>query len=142
MHDPLLSYPMSNATDEFGLRMEPTGIVRLRWIPGLRITGSLAAAAMAAVDQLNDGCSRPLLVEMHGTETPTREARRRFSERCSATRIALLGASAVDRVRASLAPEPGRVGYPVPTRFFTSETTAVEWLLEAPSPVSGSAPDR
>jgi hypothetical protein len=142
VHDPLLSYPMSNATDEFGLRMEPTGIVRLRWIPGLRITGSLAAAAMAAVDQLNDGCSRPLLVEMHGTETPTREARRRFSERCTATRIALLGASAVDRVRASLAPEPGRVGYPVPTRFFTSETTAVAWLLEAPSPASGSAPDR
>jgi len=133
---------MSNVTDEFGLQMEATGIVRLRWIPGLRITGSLAAEAMAAVDQLNAGCSRPLLVEMHGTETPTREARRRFSERCSATRIALLGASAVDRVRASLAPEPGRVGYPVPTRFFTSETTAVEWLLEASSPASGSAPDR
>jgi len=133
---------MSNVTDEFGLQMEATGIVRLRWIPGLRITGSLAAAAMAAVDQLNAGCSRPLLVEMHGTETPTREARRRFSERCSATRVALLGASAVDRVRASLAPEPGRVGYPVPTRFFTSETTAVEWLLEASSPASGSAPDR
>jgi hypothetical protein len=133
---------MSNVTDEFGLQMEATGIVRLRWIPGLRITGSLAAAAMAAVDQLNAGCSRPLLVEMHGTETPTREARRRFSERCSATRIALLGASAVDRVRASLAPEPGRVGYPVPTRFFTSETTAVEWLLEAASPASGSGPDR
>ena len=133
---------MSNVTDEFGLQMEATGIVRLRWIPGLRITGSLAAAAMAAVDQLNAGCRRPLLVEMHGTETPTREARRRFSERCSATRIALLGASAVDRVRASLAPEPGRVGYPVPTRFFTSETTAVEWLLEASSPASGYAPDR
>jgi len=133
---------MSNVTDEFGLQMEATGIVRLRWIPGLRITGALAAAAMAAVDQLNAGCSRPLLVEMHGTETPTREARRRFSERCSATRVALLGASAVDRVRASLAPEPGRLGYPVPTRFFTSETTAVEWLLEASSPASGSAPDR
>jgi hypothetical protein len=142
VYDRLRSYPMSNATDEFGLRMEATGIVRLRWIPGLRITGSLAAAAMAAVDQLNDGCSRPLLVEMHGTDTPTREARKRFSERCSATRIALLGASAVDRVRASLAPEPGRVGYPVPTRFFTSETTAVAWLLECPNPVSGSAPDR
>ena len=133
---------MSSATNEFGLQMETTGIVPLRWSPGLRITGSLAAEAMAAVDQLNAGCSRPLLVEMHGTETPTREARRRFSERCSATRIALLGASAVDRVRASLAPEPGRVGYPVPTRFFTSETTAVEWLLEASSPASGSAPDR
>jgi len=133
---------MSSATNEFGLQMETTGIVRLRWIPGLRITGSLAAEAMAAVDQLNAGCSRPLLVEMHGTDTPTREARRRFSEPCSATRIALLGGSAVDRVRASLVPEPGRLGYPVPTRFFTSESTAVEWLLEAPSPASGSAPDR
>ena len=52
-----------------------------------------------------------------------------------ACRIALLGASAVDRVRASLVPEPGRVGYPVPTRFFTSETAAVAWLLEdVPSP--------
>ena len=67
---------------------------------------------------------------MAGAETPTREARKRFSERCTATRIALLGASAVDRVRASLAPEPGRLGYPVPTRFFTSESIAVAWLLE------------
>src|SRR4029078_13459222 len=106
------------------------------------ITGSLAAEAMAAVDQLNASCSRPLLVEMHRTEPPPREARRRCSERGSATRIALLGASAVDRVRASLAPEPGRVGYPVPTRFFTSESNACEWLLEAPSPASGFAPDR
>lgn len=110
--------------------MDAKGIVRLRWIPGLRITAPLAAAAMKAVDAINEGCERPLLVEMTGAETPTREARRLFSERCSATRIALLGSSAVDRVRASLAPEPGRLGYPVPTRFFTSETVAVAWLLE------------
>jgi len=96
----------------------------------MRITGPLAAAAMAAVDELNCGRERPLLVEMAGAETPSREARRLFSERCTATRIALLGASAVDRVRASLAPEPGRLGYPVPTRFFTSEAVAVAWLLE------------
>jgi hypothetical protein len=121
---------MSNAAEQFGLRMEATGIVRLRWIPGSRITASMAGAAMAAVDELNGGCDRPLLVEMAGTDTPTRDARKLFSVRCSATRIALLGASAVDRVRASLAPEPGRVGYPVPTRFFTSESIAVAWLLE------------
>jgi hypothetical protein len=121
---------MSYAAEQFGVRMDAAGIVRLRWIPGLRITAPLAAAAMAAVDELNGGHERPLLVEMTGAETPTREARRLFSERCSATRIALLGKSAVDRVRASLAPEPGRLGYPVPTRFFTSEITAVAWLLE------------
>ena len=126
----------------FGLQVEDMGIVRLRWPPGVRITGPLAAAAMAAVDELNGGCERPLLVEMTGTDTPTREARERFGMRCTASRVALLGVSAVDRVRASLVPEPGRLGYPVPTRFFTSESTAVEWLLEAPSPASGSAPDR
>jgi hypothetical protein len=121
---------MSSAGEQFGLWIEATGIVRLRWMPGMRITASLAAAAMAAVDELNGGRERPLLVEMAGAETPSREARRMFSERCTATRIALLGSSAVDRVRASLAPEPGRLGYPVPTRFFTSEDVAVAWLLE------------
>lgn len=121
---------MSNAGEQFGLWMEATGIVRLRWLPGRPITGSLAAAAMKAVDDLNGAHERPLLVEMTGAETPTREARKLFSERCTVSRIALLGVSSVDRVRASLAPEPGRLGYPVPTRFFTSEAVAVAWLLE------------
>ena len=102
-------------------------MVRVRWLPVRRTPGPIAAAAIAAVDELNCGRERPLLVEMAGAETPSREARRLFSERCTATRIALLGASAVDRVRASLAPEPGRLGYPVPTR---SEAVAVAWLLE------------
>ncbi len=121
---------MAGAAEHFGVRMEETGVVRLCWPPGLCITGPMAAAAMAAVDELNRGRERPLLVEMAGAETPTREARERFGERCSASRVALLGASAVDRVRASLVPDLGRKGYPVPTRFFTSEPAAVEWLLE------------
>jgi hypothetical protein len=103
------------------------GIVRLSWAPGLRITGSLAAAAMAAVDELNGERSRPLLVEMAGADTPTREARTRFEHPCTAYRIALLGRSAVDRVRATSG--VGGRGFPVPTRFFTSEPAALAWLL-------------
>lgn len=122
---------MAGAAEHFGVRVEETGIVRLRWPPGLRITGPMATAAVAAIDELNGGCERPLLVEMAGAETPTREARERFGERCSVSRVALLGASAVDRVRASLVPDLGRKGHPVPTRFFTSEPAAVAWLLEA-----------
>ena len=122
---------MAAATEHFGIRVCEAGIVRLRWVPGLRITGPLAATAMAAVDELNVGCRRPLLVEMAGTDTPTREARERFAEQCSASRVALLGVSAVDRVRASLVPDIGYRGFPVPTRFFTSEPAAVAWLLEA-----------
>jgi hypothetical protein len=47
------------------------------------------------------------------------------------TRIALLGESAVDRVRASFGPRIGRAGHPVPTRFFTSEAAALAWSLES-----------
>lgn len=105
------------------------GVVRLTWRPGVCITGLLAVYAMAAVDTLNGGRHRPLLVVMAGTHTPTAEARRRFGRRCSASRVALLGASAVDRVHASFLPELGGAGFPVPTRFFTSETAALAWLL-------------
>jgi hypothetical protein len=111
----------------FRISAAPPGIVRLCWTPGLRITGALAAAAMTAVDELNGDQTRPLLVEMTGADTPTREAREHFGRRCTASRIALLGESAVDRVRAS--PGVGSRGVPVPTRFFTSEPAALEWLL-------------
>ena len=107
----------------------PRGIVRIRWVRGLRITGPLAAAAMAAVDELNGDRARPLLVEMAGADTPTPEARSRFGRPCTVTRDALLGESAVDRVRASFGPGVGHQGYPVPTRFFTSEPDALAWLL-------------
>lgn len=111
----------------FRAYLASSGIVRLSWTPGVRVTGSLAAAAMAAVDQLNGDQLRPLLVEMAGADTPTRQAREHFGRRCTASRIALLGASAVDRVRAT--PGVRSTGVPVPTHFFTDEPAALAWLL-------------
>lgn len=81
---------------------------------------------MSLVDDLNGTRERPLLVVMTGTEQLTREARMVFGRRCSASRIALTGRSEVDRVIANFFLSVGRV--PVPTRFFTSEATAIEWL--------------
>ncbi len=115
----------------FRVVVGPLGIVRLRWTPGLRITGSLASAAMTAVDTLNGDHERPLLIEMTATVTPTREARSYWGRRCTASRIALLGESAVDRVHAT--PGVGSTGFPVPTRFFTSEPAALAWLLNTTS---------
>ena len=108
--------------------VDPTGVVRLSWMPGLRITGPLAADAMAAVDQLNRDKERPLLVDMTGTAALTRDARQTFANKCSASRIALLGSSAVDRVIANFALRVNAV--PVPTRFFTSEPAALAWLRD------------
>lgn len=106
--------------------------MRLRWTPGVVITGALAAEAMAAVDELNSGLERPLLVEMAGTDSPDLDAREYFGRPCTASRIALLGESPVDRVRASFAPRHQYAGFPVPTRFFTSEPAALAWLLDHP----------
>jgi hypothetical protein len=112
--------------------VDPTGVVRLSWMPGLRITGPLAADAMAAVDQLNREEERPLLVDMTGTAALTRDARQTFANKCSASRIALLGSSAVDRVIANFALRVNSV--PVPTRFFTSEPAALAWLRDGIPP--------
>jgi len=109
----------------------PGDVVRIRWTPGLQITASLAAAAMAEVDKLNEVRKRPLLVDMAGAVTPAPGAREQWRQRSSVTRIALLGESAVDRVHASFGPRIGGPGHPVPTQFFTSEATALDWLLES-----------
>ncbi len=108
--------------------VDPLGIVRLTWQRGLQISGELAQSAMALVDETNAGRERPLLVDMTGTATLTREARRTFSRRCSASRIALLGRSPVDRVIANFA--LGVSGVPVPTRYFTSDPLATAWLCD------------
>ena len=52
-----------------------------------------------------------------------------FTRPCSASRIALLGASAVDRVIANFA--LGVSSVPVPTKFFTSADAALAWLADA-----------
>lgn len=108
------------------VRIDAQGFVRLSWVPGLQLTAELARAAMAWVDELNTELGLPLLVDMTGTAVLTRDARIVFTEKCSASAIALLGRSAVDRVLANFA--LGVNPTPVPTRFFTAESAAVTWL--------------
>lgn len=46
---------MSNAAERdlaLSVCVDPTGVVRLSWMPCLRITGSLSARAVAAVDRV------------------------------------------------------------------------------------------
>ncbi len=105
------------------------GLVRLRWTAGLTVTGELARDAVAAVDQVCAGQPRPMLVDMAATAAVTREARVVFGQKSSASAIALLGKSAVDRVIANFV--LGVSAVPVPTRFFTSEPAAVVWLQQA-----------
>ena len=108
------------------VRVDALGLIRMTWLrSGQRITGPLAQDALRLVDKLNTGLPHPLLVDVTGI-TVTREARMRFATYDSTPRIALLGSSAVDRVIAAFA----RGTSVVPTRYFTSESAAITWLLD------------
>ena len=111
----------------FSLHVEG-GIVVVRWMPGVEITGQLAAEAMGTVDELNGDRKRPLLVDLTGTATVTREARSVFSRECQVSRMALVGRSAVDRVLANFAVKVSSIA--IPSRYFTSVPAALAWLRE------------
>ncbi|PNI07061.1 STAS/SEC14 domain-containing protein [Arthrobacter sp. AFG7.2] len=106
--------------------LRPDGVIHLIWEPKVRIELQDAEAAMAAVNRIAGGASYPMLVDMATTEDVTRAARSVFSIPCAANRIALLGASPVDRIIANFF--LGVHIPPCPTRFFTSRTESMKWL--------------
>lgn len=109
------------------LRLRSDGILHIVWEPKASLEEADIKAAMARVNDVCQGTQRPLLVEMANVETVSHAARAVFSTPSSASRIALLGSTPVDRVVANFR---GPQSHPCPTRFFTSEAEAVDWLLE------------
>jgi len=122
---------MMEADNPMTVSLDLDGLVRLWWAPGVKITGDLARDAVAAVNLVCAGRRLPMLVDMTGTGDLTRDARVVFAQRSSASAIALLGRSAVDRVIANFA--LGVSPVPVPTRFFTAEPVALAWLRDVGS---------
>ena len=114
---------------QMSFEMDAAGFVRLSWAPGSTVTGELAREAITRLAVFSDGRRLPMLVNMTSTKALTRPARVVFTEETTATRIALLGRSPVDRVIANFA--LGVSGVPVPTRFFTDEDLAIAWLTKS-----------
>jgi hypothetical protein len=108
--------------------LDRDGLVRLHWANGMKITESAAREAVAAVNNICAGQRHPMLVDMTETASVTRPARAVFAEPSAASIIALLGASAVDRVIANFI--LGVSTTPVPTRFFAVEAEALAWLRD------------
>ncbi len=114
-------------SDIESLELDPHGILRLVWVRGVSIDGSGAQLAMDRVNEVCEGRQLPLLIDMATTNSVSRPARAVFSKRCDASAIALLGSSPVDRVIANFF--LGVHAAPVPTKFFTSQDEAVNWLM-------------
>ncbi|MHA7155836.1 SpoIIAA family protein [Arthrobacter sp. TMN-50] len=108
----------------------PDDVIRLVMPQGVEITGDIAAAHAERARTIANGSLRPLLLDISGVGSISREARAVFSGSRSSSAIAVLGVSPVDRVLASflLGGDPP----PCPTRFFTTESEALAWLGSSP----------
>jgi hypothetical protein len=111
------------------VRLEEGSILHLVWNHGVRIDAGNAKAAMEAVNEIADGKTYPLLVDMASTNDLSHHAREAFANPCAASRIALLGTGPVDRVIVAYQLRTGQV--PCPTRFFTSRAEALGWLQDS-----------
>lgn len=109
------------------VELQADGVIHLTWKPNVSIEAQDAHAAMAAVNEIADGSECPMLMEMATLEAVSRQARAFFSIPSAASRIALLGSDPVDRVLANFFFDL-RVS-PCLTRYFTSRTESINWLL-------------
>ena len=113
------------------LVLDGHGVIQLTWPRGVSISEADAEAAMRGVNDLCGAGRHPMLVDMASTAQVSRGARAVFGRPCQASRIALLGASPVDKVLANFILGINKL--PCPTRFFTSRDEAMAWLLKEPA---------
>ncbi len=100
------------------IRLDENGILRVTCLPGATQTLAQAHENMSVEVQLSRGKRRPILVDLTGGE----EAAKYQSA------IALLIGSPLSRVIGNFF-----IGFnksPMPTKLFTSEPEALEWLKE------------
>lgn len=119
--------PMMVEGGKGAVELQADGVIHLTWKPNVSIEAQDAHAAMAAVNEIADGSEHPMLMEMATVEAVSRQARAFFSIPSAASRIALLGSDPVDLVLANFFFDL-RVP-PCPTRYFTSRTESINWLL-------------
>lgn len=102
------------------------GVVVLRWSPGAAIDEQDARAAMSLVCELCEGRDRPVLVKIPGIRWVDHAARTVLAGPWPVARVAILGASPVDRVMVRFWQARHSPAYP--TRLFTSAREAMSWL--------------
>ena len=108
------------------IRFANGGHIILVLPPGEVVTGSMAAEVAEKVEQLAGTHKLPLLLTLTGVESVSRTARDIFSAARSLSAVAVIGVSPVDRVIANFL--LGGETQPCPTRYFSSESDAVNWL--------------
>lgn len=101
------------------------GIIESVWRPGSFVDVDDAKDAMLAVARISGGTPMPMLSEMTDVEISA-AARYEFAQTTGVLAIAVLGASAVDRVVAAAMSRHTLY----PHEFFTSRNAAMTWLAD------------
>lgn len=110
--------------------LDPRGFVRATMREGAEFGLSDAVACVDATFTIAGERRRPVLVDARGVRSQTREAREYFSSAEAAQKIlavALFVGSPVSRMIGNFF--LGMGAQRVPTRLFTAEPPAIDWLL-------------
>ncbi len=102
------------------------GFLRIAWAPGVTIRADDVRSTMAAVTAASPGGKRPLLVNIGLVEAITLEARHLLIEDTCSLQTAVVGVDAVGKVLTAF-----NYRSVTPSRYFTDEDEAVEWLVGA-----------
>ena len=105
------------------------GIVRIIHVPGAEVTLEDAKETMAAYLKLNKGKRLPLFVDTKQMKFLAREARKYYSGEeaaKAASAVAIIIGTPVSRVLGNF--YLGLSNPHLPSRLFTSESEALEWL--------------
>jgi hypothetical protein len=102
------------------------GVLYQRWASGAVVTEEDARALMASISALCSSRPRPMLVDISRMGVLEHKARTVFAGAWPLTRVAVVGASPVDRVIVDF--YVARHSPVCPTKFFTSFSDATTWL--------------
>lgn len=104
------------------------GFVRCEHPDGVELTAHDAHEALEGIAALADGGPTPLLVDVRGARSVSRDARKAFTESRVPSRIALYVDSSLSRTMANFFIGVARPD--APTRVFVDLDEAVGWLLD------------
>lgn len=116
------------SSDKFTVRRTAEGYVYIAWHDEVEVNVNDARAALDAIAEVSSGEQLPLLVDMSSMRKIDREAREEFSATRTVNRVALIVRTALSRTVGSFFVGLGNPQNP--TRLFTDEADALEWLLD------------
>lgn len=131
--------PSSAETGRFHLSYLATGVLTVCWARSLEVTAGDIEALRICLQELAPGRLPPVLADLNGMITLSREAFAALSSATDLPAVAVVGASPVEKVLVAHFQAVHRPAYPI--EYFERRDEALTWLLRrAPRIATGPVP--